>query len=104
MIKIEINYSSNTTIKRLKVFGHTFKNDDKIEPACACVSNIVLGFVNWIKNNKVKNLAKIIIKDGYVDFQFIEPEQLKKIVELIVIQLKMTANYFPKKIILKTFR
>lgn len=105
MIKITIHYWPKQTIKSLCVQGHALKKGEEINPACACVSNIMLGLLNWLKETgEEQALEKKVIKDGYIMLHFPQTQKWTALLNLIVIQLKMTHDYFRSTISWKVFK
>ena len=108
MIQIVIHYANQQSkqpeLKSLLVKGHSWKTTNAIEPACACVSNIILGLVNYLQRMPNKQQPQMIVKSGYVNLSFATANWQLEAVNLTIIQLQMAAMYFKKQINLRTFK
>ena len=98
MIKITVSYNK-AQILTLTVEGHAETDKKAINPACACVSNVMLGFLNWYENTpESAKLTKQIVKPGYIMLKVPADRQLQLILKVIIAQLKTTHHYFRTQI------
>ncbi len=106
MIKISIHYYSDQTIKQLTVQGHALRAGKTINTACACVSNVMLGFLNWLKKSgKEKYVAEKRVKKGDIMLRFEnQSRQWAAILELLISQLKLAHAYFSNEISWQVFK
>ena len=98
MIKIQINKTDNR-YSSLEVSGHSNYDEHGKDIVCAGVSAIVTGGLNALT---IQNKSKIScrVKDGYVnvDVLDIENDNLQKIMDVIIVQLKTIEESYKKNI------
>ena len=98
MIKIKIN-KSNNKYNSLEVSGHSNYDEHGKDIVCAGVSAIVTGGLNALAIEN-KNKISYRVEDGYVnvDVLDIENNNLQKIMDVIIIQLKTIEESYKKYI------
>lgn len=98
MIKIQIN-KTNNKYSSLIVSGHSNYDEHGKDIVCAGVSAIVTGGLNALAIEN-KNKISYRVEDGYVnvDVLDIENNNLQKIMDVIIIQLKTIEESYKKYI------
>ena len=98
MIKIQIN-KTNNKYSSLEVSGHSNYDEHGKDIICAGVSAVVTGGVNALTIED-KNKISYRVKDGYVnvDVLDIDDDNLQRIMDVIVIQLKTIEESYKKNI------
>lgn len=98
MIKIQIN-KTNNKYSSLIVSGHSNYDEHGKDIVCAGVSAIVTGGLNALAIEN-KNKISYRVEDGYVnvDVLDIENDNLQKIMDVIIIQLKTIEESYKKYI------
>ena len=96
MIKIQIN-KTNNKYSSLMVSGHSNYDEHGKDIVCAGVSAIVTGGLNALAIEN-KNEISYRVNDGYVnvDVLNIENDNLQKIIDVIIIQLKTIEESYKK--------
>ena len=96
MIKIQIN-KTNNKYSSLLVSGHSNYDEHGKDIVCAGVSAIVTGGLNALAIEN-KNEISYRVNDGYVnvDVLNIENDNLQKIIDVIIIQLKTIEESYKK--------
>ena len=98
MIKVQINKTDNK-YSSLMVSGHSNYDEHGKDIVCAGVSAVVTGGLNALAIEN-KNKISYRVEDGYVnvDVLDIEDDNLQKIIDVIIIQLKTIEESYKKNI------
>ena len=98
MIKIQIN-KTNNKYSSLLVSGHSNYDEHGKDIVCAGVSAVVTGGLNALIIEN-KNKISYRVNDGYVnvDVLDIDDDNLQKIMDVIIIQLKTIEESYKKNI------
>ncbi len=98
---IKVNYHKDDRyVKNLTVLGHAdYSKNDELDLVCACVSSIVIGGLNAIKDEKNYIMS---VSSGHVKLEVIEANDSdNQVIETILIQLKTLETKYSKNINVK---
>ncbi len=98
---IKVNYHKDDGyVKNLTVLGHAdYSKNDELDLVCACVSSIVIGGLNAIKDEKNYIMS---VTSGNVKLEVIKANDSdNKVIETILIQLKTLETKYSKNINVK---
>ena len=97
MIRVTISYCNNS-ISEFKVTGHSNFAEKGKDIVCAGVSAIVVGGINAITSLVNNQNINYEVDDGFVKLTSLDNDEVQKILNILIIQLKTVEDSYSKYI------